>query len=1080
MKRFLAALVVASVLFGLSPAAVSAKKMTAKLRPDAVTGSYVEGEVIVKFKERSVNLKTGTGGRKALQFAESKSLVKKDDIAGENISVLSSRKDAKGRVESVESMVARLRTDPSVEYVQPNFQYYPQEISTDDTSRGELWGLDNVGQEVNGTTGTEDADIDAPEAWAIDEGTNADVIVAVIDTGVAYEHPDLSASMWNGMLCLDDTGAPLGDCNHGYDFEDEDLTPLPTTSAHGTHVAGTIAAAKNNAEGIVGVAPNAKIMALKSSLTTAEIVRAMSFAEYNGATVVNASWGGGFGCFFGMYDEALYASIEAFPGLFVAAAGNDASEHDGDSNVGYPADFGHPTECWEGLDNVISVAATDSSDELAYFSDYGANYIDVGAPGTDVYSSVVDDSGTETLLETFADVEVPAIPEGWTTGGVDANWGTFDATASLGAEWGNVLFGDLAFPYAETADTTVDSPSFDLGGGAATMSFWTVCDTEWSAVDWVDYMALEFSADGGEEFVEYTRWDEALFDDNEDTAGATLAYYSFGVPAEYLVDGFVFRLRWVANGNEDVGGGNGCLVDDMEILSYPDKDGSDGLYDFYDGTSMATPHVAGLAALIEGYAPELTAAEIKEIILTSGDSLDSLDGLTTTGKRINAFSALQSIRDDALVAADKDALTDELILGENPDLANVTVALTNPLPALGSVNDSEIAWTSSDADVVSDDGQTVVRPAFEDGNAEVTMTATITNGLSSDTKDFSLTVLALLDPAKAIESFDFDDEDAEGDVDEDAKTVEIEVPNGTDVTELVPTIAFTGASVSPESGVAQDFTDPVTYTVTAADDSTQEYVVTVTVRRRSGGGGGGGGGSSSATVATPVVADPADESVDGSDETDTTETTTASDSESVETPVVVAPTRESAAEAGITVDVEGRFVSPATTVVGISPFTQLAESVSKVQPGWLIRSTGSDSVYYVGADGKRHVFWDAQTFFTWSDSWTDVIWVTDATMPTLALGSPMLPKPGVVLIKIQSDPSVYKVDTDPTSGAFLLRHIASEGIATAIYGAGWADSVIDVEPTLFAHYAKGTDVSSAEAVDVSGMKSRLQIATVRL
>jgi len=1071
MKRLLSALVVASVLFGLSPSVVFARKSTMKIRPDAVRESYVEGEVVVKFRERSVNLKTVTGGRKALQFAQSKSLDKKGDIAGENIAVLSSRRDAKGRGESVESMVARLRTDPSVEYVQPNFQYHTEEISTDDTSRADLWGLDNVGQEVNGTTGTEDADIDAPEAWAIDEGTNADVIVAVIDSGVAYGHPDLAASMWNGTLCLDETGAPLGGCNHGYDFEDEDITPLPTTSAHGTHVAGTIAAAKNNAVGIVGVAPNAKIMALKSSLTTAEIVRAMSFAEYNGATVVNASWGGGYGCFLGIYDAALYASIEAFPGLFIAAAGNDAAEHDGDLNVGYPADFGHPTECWEGLDNVISVAATDSTDELAYFSDYGANYVDVGAPGTDIYSAVVDDSGTGEPAESFEGVAAFEIPAGWTRGGTDNAWGVADGTEWLGEGWGNVLMGDLDFPYAETSDTTVDSGEFDLSGGPSTMEFWTACDTEYVAEEWADYMALEFSPDGGSSFVEIGKWDEYALDSDSDSDGFAIGYQSVSIPPDFLVSEFVYRLRWVADGDADVGDGHGCAVDDISILTFPEQDGSAGLYDYYDGTSMATPHVAGLAALIEGYAPELTVAEIKDLVLTTGDSLDSLDGMTTTGKRINAFNALQSIGDAILVAADKDALTDELILGENPDLANVTVALTNPLPALGSVNDSEIAWTSSDADVVSDDGQTVVRPVFEDGDAEVTMTATISNGLSSDTKDFSLTVLALADSSKAIESFDFEDEDAEGDVDEEEKTVAITVPSGTDVTELVPTIAFSGVSISPASGEVQDFSDPVTYTVTAADDSTQEYVVTVTVRRRSGGGGGGGGASSSATVATPVVADPADESVDGSEETDAVD----SDSETVETPVVIVPTPESAAEAGVTVDVEGRFVSPATSTVGISPFSQAPEPVSKVQPGWLIRSIGSDSVYYVGADGKRHVFWDAQTYFTWSDSWTDVIWVTDATMPTLALGSPMLPKPGVVLIKIQSDPSVYKVDADPATGSFLLRHLASESLAISMYGASWADAVIDVEPTLFAHYAKGREVSLAESVDLSVIKSRSQI-----
>ncbi len=1154
LYRGLLLLGIVSLVAGSSPALVSARvndgvgnrphSSMAKPRQESPKKNYVDGEVLVKFKDRSINLKNRTGRIQALRFAESRNLDKKEDVAKKNISLLSARKDAKGRKESVESMVARLRNDPSVEYVQPNFQYETQGISSNDPSRGELWGLDNVGQTVNGTEGTPDADIDAPEAWAVNEGTNADVIVAVIDTGVAYDHPDLAANMWDGTECVDDVNAALGACNHGYDFEDEDKTPLPTTSTHGTHVAGTIAAAKNNAEGIVGVAPHAKIMALKSSLTTAEIVRAIGFAAYNGATVINASWGGAADSCDGAYDEALYAAIQGFPGLFVAAAGNDATEHDGSSYVDLPSDYGHATDCWDGLANVISVAATDASDGLAWFSDYGSGYVDVGAPGTDVYSSVVDDSGTDVAFEAFDGVVAPALPDGWAAGGTDANWGTFDATETLGADWANVLYGDLAFPYAETADTTVRSTAYDLGGVATTMGFLTVCDTEYVTDSWADYMALEFSADGGETFDEIVRWDEAVFDEDSDPSGSTSAYFSFDLPAEYLTSNFVFRYRWVANGNADVGGGNGCLVDDVQLHSYPDKDGSDGLYDWFDGTSMATPHVAGLAALIEGYEPSLSASQVKNIIMTSGDPIDALDGITTTGKRINANNALLSVGDAILVAADKDALTDADILGENADLADVTDALTNPLPSVGSVNASTVTWSSSDADVVSDDGQTVVRPAFADGGATVTMTATITNGLASDTKDFVLTVLALpastvatissevyavsaggtdsetitnvppgtskddflaaltmdephqnwledflSDPVvtgdwlavfaedgetlvnytvttiptsdKAIESFDFDDLDVTGHVHEDAKTISLRVPYGTDVTDLVPTIVTTGWFTVPSTGDAQDFTNPVTYTVFAEDESTVDYVVTVTVaaRRSSGGGGGSGGGSSAATSSAAPASG-----------------TSSSGAGTV--PVVTTLSPERIAENGISLDSEGRHVAPTTSSVGVSPFSQASQSVSAVEPGWLIRSSGSGSVYYVGSDGKRHVFWNAQTFFTWTDSWSNVVWVTDATLPTLALGSPMLPKPGVVLVKIVSDPNVYLVEAD-ANGTFLLRHIVSESVATEMFGAAWADDVIDLEPTLFAHYERGDDVTAPEPVDLSSVRTRAQIAAAQ-
>ncbi|MFH1187311.1 MAG: S8 family serine peptidase, partial [bacterium] len=238
--------------------------------------SYVKGEVLVKFKDQKINLRQSSGAKKARLFAENKNLDKKEDIKKSNISVLKSKSD-----ESVEEMVERLKNDPDVEYAQPNFQYYPLSIDANDTYKDLLWGLDNAN----------DYDIDAPEAWEISEGGENDVIVAVIDSGVAYNHPDLQANMWDGSNCVDENGNALGGCNHGYDYEDNDLTPLPASSSHGTHIAGTIGAVKNNGKGIIGVAPNIKIMAVKSGLTTVDIVNGINFAKYNRAKAINASWG---------------------------------------------------------------------------------------------------------------------------------------------------------------------------------------------------------------------------------------------------------------------------------------------------------------------------------------------------------------------------------------------------------------------------------------------------------------------------------------------------------------------------------------------------------------------------------------------------------------------------------------------------------------------------------------------------------------------------------------------------------------------------------------------------------------------
>lgn len=598
---------------------------------------YVEGEIIIKYKKDKVDLKTITGRSKAENFSKNKSIERKEDLSKNNISV-AKIKDGK----SVEDKIAELKNDSNIEYVQPNFQYYPTLISTNDTYKNNLWGLDNY-QPVNGVSGTPDADIDAPEAWAINEGTNLSVIVAVIDSGVAYNHPDLINNMWDGTNCRDENGSPLNGCNHGYDYENSDKTPLPTTSSHGTHIAGTIAATKSNGLGIIGVAPQAKIMALKTNYTTSQSIKAINFAQQNGAKVINASWGDVYKN--GSYspheylDQGLYDAIAGFSGLFIAAAGNDAQNHDsGNSGTKmYPAAF--------DLTNIISVAATDQNDNMVSFSDYGATSVDVGAPGKNIYSTVINEAGSNVLNETFGGVITPAVPSGWVKSGTNNNWGTIDATSWLNTIWGKVLYGDvLNYPYVQTANSTITSSNYNLSNSTAKIDFWTRCDTEYNMSSWTDYMALEFSNDGGSNFTEVLKWDEPFIDLDANSSGAAIYHFAnLSIPSQYLTNNFKFRLRWVANGNADTGNGDGCLVDDIVITKFTDKDGSDGLYGYSDGTSMATPHVVGLAALIWGYKPALSYTEVKNTILNTGDSVASLSGKTVSGKRINAYSALNSL-----------------------------------------------------------------------------------------------------------------------------------------------------------------------------------------------------------------------------------------------------------------------------------------------------------------------------------------------------------------------------------------------------------------------------------------------------
>ncbi|MFH1522943.1 MAG: S8 family serine peptidase [Patescibacteria group bacterium] len=652
---------------------------------------YIHGEVLIKFKSKKINLQQPVGKEKVKKFIIDKNLEKKEDIEKNNTSIFRTKKD-----ESVESVIERLKDDPNVEYIEPNYKLYPSAIDSNDTYKGLLWGLDNIGQKVNSASGSVDADIDAPEAWEVSGGVENEIIVAVIDDGVAYNHPDLKENMWDGSNCKDEIGNYLGSCSHGYDYEDNDKIPLPSDNYHGTHVAGTIAALKNNSRGIIGVAPKAKIMAIKFGLTISSEIKAIDFAIQNGVKIINASYGGPS---FSIFE---YDAIERFRdsgGIFVAAASNSGINSD-NGTFTYPADY--------NLDNIISVAATDQNDNLAYFSNYGAISVDVGAPGTNIYSTVTDFSTI--LFEPFDDLTPPNIPDGWIKTG---DWGTVDMTASWGSAWGNVLIGDINYPYLANTNSIITSPYYDLGKTAkADINFYTKCDTSYHLYSegsiFQDYMVLEVSPDG-ENFSELKKWNEFLLDvenhDGENSSGWASKYYSLTIPDSYLTSNFKFRLRWVTD--EIDNNYLGCLIDGVIITGF--SDGSLEQYGYMQGTSMAAPHVAGLAALIWGYKPELDSTKVRDIILTTGDDLLSLAGKTVTGKRINAFKALNSLTGLTISGTVKyydglKPIPDATVILENSNGNQLAAALTN---ALGFYEFTE----------VSSGGDYIVRVEKDDNSA---------------------------------------------------------------------------------------------------------------------------------------------------------------------------------------------------------------------------------------------------------------------------------------------------------------------------------------------------------------------------
>ncbi|MFH1766469.1 MAG: hypothetical protein ABH826_00025, partial [Patescibacteria group bacterium] len=145
--------------------------------------------------------------------------------------------------------------------------------------------------------------------------------------------------------------------------------------------------------------------------------------------------------------------------------------------------------------------------------------------------------------------------------------------------------------------------------------------------------------------------------------------------------------------------------------------------------------------------------------------------------------------------------------------------------------------------------------------------------------------------------------------------------------------------------------------------------------------------------------------------------------------------------------------------------------------GDYIKSPYFDTVYYIDSAMVRHPFMDRQTYFTWQDSFDSISVVTDATLMTLQLGAPMLPKPGVVLVKIQSDARVYAVVDSGNMFSPTLRAINDEAVAEAVYGVNWADYIIDLPVTLFPRFQFGDWIYGTGDISInkSLMKTRAEV-----
>lgn len=636
-------------LFGLAAAALLAG-------PCLGADDYVEGEALVKFRPA------------AAAPATEKMLQDRALSVAKTFSWLSSRRQQRYALvrsgsRTTADLLADLRQDPSVEAAEPN---YRRRVSggllPNDPSFSKLWALHNTGQAVMGLTGTPDADIDFPEAWDLARPATSGVVIAVIDTGVNYTHPDLAPSMWrnpgeNPTNGVDDDGNGYVDDYYGYDFAGDGVTGSSDSDPmdildHGTHVCGTIAAAGNNREGIVGVNFTARIMALKAStdgvtVDDAATVEALEYAAMmkgRGVNIasINASYGS---TSFNSIERDAIAEAAAAGIVFCAAAGNDARNND--TTPTYPAGY--------EVSNIIAVAATDNRDALASFSNYGATSVDLAAPGNDIYSCrPVYLAGSLAYVQTTsATYQASALGFAGNTTGITA--AAYYCGLGYATSFPPVVRGRIALIERGTL-LFAEKVSNAMAAGARAAVIYN------NVIGAIDDWGLQYPRD----------WIPAVGITRADGQ----ALVALGVPR-------------------------------VTVMSLYD---TAFIYQYMDGTSMATPHVAGAVAFAAANFPAENVTQRVQRVLSTVDVLPGLAGKVRTGGRLNLARLVDTDGDQlpdwweqtcfgnlthaAAEDSDQDGASnmEEWQAGTMPTTnASVLRILTAPRPA---TNGTAVSWQS--------------------------------------------------------------------------------------------------------------------------------------------------------------------------------------------------------------------------------------------------------------------------------------------------------------------------------------------------------------------------------------------------
>jgi subtilisin family serine protease len=346
---------------------------------------YVPGEVIVKFKKEqsgSPNFSSKAVGL-SVQLKKSWSVLNMHHF------------QAKAGQQDVEQLVRQLRNDPNVEYAEPNYIFKKQSVGFEGERLSKSSAVSSLSSGTISASSVpsyyqSDAGIQVVETWSILAPTSSVTpVVAIIDTGLDYNHEVFTSTgaVWSnpGEIAnngIDDDQNGYIDDIRGWNFVANNNNPMDDED-HGTHVAGIVFGVSQDIFAATLSAAKIKIMPLKfldstGSGATSDAVEAIYYAIANGASVINASWGGG------SYSAALQdAIVEAYNNqiTFIAAAGNASNNND--NSPTYPANY--------NIGNLISIAATTDLDNMASFSNYGRSTVHIASPGVTILSTVPND-----------------------------------------------------------------------------------------------------------------------------------------------------------------------------------------------------------------------------------------------------------------------------------------------------------------------------------------------------------------------------------------------------------------------------------------------------------------------------------------------------------------------------------------------------------------------------------------------------------------------------------------------------------------------------------------------------------------